>query len=70
MHEQRKQVIGRAENYRNKSSMICWQSPRDHKLKKDIIIRTKLKFWILNIFVIKKKKIEKLQDGIVHKCKT
>lgn len=55
MHEKRQQVIGRAENYRNKSIMICWQGPRDQKLKKDIIIRTKLKFWILNIFVIKKK---------------
>lgn len=55
MHEKRKQVIGRAENYRNKSSMIYWQGPRDHKLKKDTIIRIKLKFKILNIFVIKKK---------------
>lgn len=44
MHEKRKQVIGRAENYKNKSSMIYWQGPRDHKLKKDTIIRIKLKF--------------------------
>lgn len=70
MHVKRKQVIRRAENYRNKSSMIRWQGPRDHKLKKDmIIIRTKIKFWILNIFVIKKT-IEKLQVCILPKCKT